>query len=95
MRQLWCYGAIVRGITLVWGVLGLDCSGVLKLVDHLLSISWHEDVQYACLVFPVQCDATVKTPSPILCDLIFFMECIYEVHCVIFSLVFYPKVVNH
>ena len=76
------------------GVLGSALSGVLKLVERFLYISWHGDVQYACLVDPVQCDATVETTSPILCGLKFFFECMYEVQFVLFSLVFYTKAVD-
>ena len=79
----------------MWRVLGLACIEVLKLLELLINMSWHGDVQYACLVVPVQCDTTVETPSPILCDIIFFLECMYEVHCILFYLVFYPKVVYH
>ena len=93
--QLRLCGSIVRGVPFVWRVMGLDCSGALKLVDRFPYISWHGDVQYACLVVPVQCEATVENPSPILCDLIFFFECMYEVQCLLFSLVFYPKIFNH
>ena len=92
---MWCCGSIVRGVPLVWGVLESACSGVLKLVERFLYIYWHGDVQYAFLLVPVQCDATVENPSPILCDIIFLLECMYEVNCVLFSLVFYPKVVDH
>ena len=95
MFQLWCRGAIVRLFPLVWDVLGSAWCGVLKLVERFLYISWHGDVQYACLAAPVQCDATVETPSPILHDLIFFLDCMYEVQYVLFSLVFDPKVVDH
>ena len=69
--QLWCCGSIVRGVTLVWGVMVLAWSGVMKLLERFLYISWDGDVHYACLVVPVQCDATVDTPCPILCDFIF------------------------
>ena len=77
------------------GVMGLAGSGVMKHVHRFLYTSWHGDVQYACLIVLVQCDTTVETPSPIFCDLIFFLECMYEVQCVLFSLVFDPKVVVH
>ena len=66
-----------------------------KLVERLLYISWHGDLQYACLIVPFKCDATIETPTPILCDLIFFLECMYEAKCVLFSLVFDLKVVDH
>ena len=60
-------------VPLVWGVLGFACSGVVKLVDRFLYTSWYVDA-------PVQCDATVDTPSPILCGVIFswsaYMRCI-------------------
>ena len=95
MRQFWCCGSIVRVVPLVWEVLGSAWSGELKLVNRFFYISWHVDVHYACLVVPVQCDATVETFSAMLCELYVFLECMYEVHCVLFSLVFYPKVVNH
>ena len=88
MCQLWCCGVIVRGIPLVWGVLVVSWIGVLKVVDGFLYISWHADVHYAYFVVPVQCDTTVETPGPILCDLIFLLECMYEVQCV-FSILFY------
>ena len=68
---------------------------MLELVESFLHISWHGDVQYACLLVTVQCDATVETPSPILCDLIIFLECIYEVHCILISLVFDTKFIDH
>ena len=93
--QLWWFGAIVWGVTLVGRVILLDRSGVLELVERFLHISWHGYVQYACLVFPVWCDSTVDTHSPILCDFIFFLECMYEVQCVLLSMLFYPKVVEH
>ena len=67
----------------------------MKRVDRFLYMSCHGDIQYACLVVPVQCDATVEASSPIFRDLIFFLECTYEMHCVLFSLVFYPQVVDH
>ena len=61
------------------GVMGLAWSGVMELVEHFIFISWHGDVQYACLVVPAQYDSTLETPSPILCDFIFswsaFMRC--------------------
>ena len=79
----------------MWGVLGSDWSGVLKIVERFLYISWHGDVQYAFLIVPLQCDANVETPSTILCYLIFFLKCMYDVQCVLFYLVFDPKVVNH
>ena len=81
--------------SLVWGVLGLAWSGVMKLLERFLHISWHGDVHYACLILPVQCDTTVETYSPILCDIIFLLECMHELHCVLLYLVFYPKVVDH
>ena len=43
------------------GVLQLDWSGVLKLLECLLDISLHGDIQYSGLVVTVQCDATVET----------------------------------
>ena len=95
MCQLWCCRDIVWGVQLVGGVLGLSWSGVQELVEQLLYISWHGDVQYAFLVVPVQCDATVETPCPILCDFIFILECMYEVQCVVLSMVFDSKVVKH
>ena len=95
MCQLWCCGAIVRAVPLVWVVLRLAWRGVLKLVERFLNIPWHGYVQYVCLVSPFKCDATVETSSPILCDIIFLLECMYEVHCILFSLVFYPKVFDH
>ena len=56
-----------------WGeVMWLDWSGVLELVECFLYISWHGYVQYYRLVVSVQCDATVKTPCPILCYLIYY-----------------------
>ena len=76
-------------------VLGFPWSGVLELVERFLYISWYGDVQYALLVVPVQCDATVETPIPILCDLIFFLECMYKVKGVLIYLIFDPKVVYH
>ena len=79
----------------MWGVLGSAWSGMLKLLERFLYIYWHGDVQYACLVVPVQCDATVETPSPILCNIIFFLGCMYDVQFVLFSIVFYPKVIDH
>ena len=64
---------------MVRGVLGSSWSGVLKLMERFLYISCNIDVQYACLVFPVQCDAAVDTPGTILCDFIFswiaYMRC--------------------
>ena len=75
--------------------MGLAWVRVLELVESFLHISWHGDVQYACLLVTVQCDATVETPSPILCDIIFLLECMYEVQCIHFSLVFYPKVLDN
>ena len=95
MYQLWCCGAIVWGVTLVGGMLGSVWSGVLELVERFLCISWNGDFQYAYLVVPVQCDSIVYTPCPILCALIFFLECLYEVQCVLLSLVFYSKVVDY
>ena len=79
----------------MWVVPELAWSVVMKLVECLLYISWNGDVQYACIVVPVQCDATVETPSPILCDLVFFLECIDEVQFALFSHIFHPKVVDH
>ena len=43
------------------GFLGLSWGGVLELVEQLLYIYFHVDVQYASLVVPVQVDATVDT----------------------------------
>ena len=59
------------------GVLGSAWGGVLKLVERLIYISWYGNVHYADLVVPFQCDAAVKTPCPIQCYLIFFLEFIY------------------
>ena len=64
-------------------------------MERVLYISWHVDVQYAYLVVPVQCDANVETPSPILCDFIYLLESMYEVQCILLSMVFNTKVVNH
>ena len=58
-------------------VLGLDWVGVMELVDNLIYLSWHVNFQYSGLVVPVQCDATLETPFPILCYFILFLECIY------------------
>ena len=82
----------IRGVLLLWGVLGLAWSGVLKLVERFLYISWHVYFQYACLVVTVQCDATVETPSPIFCDIISLLECMYEVHYVLFLLYFISNI---
>ena len=64
-------------------------------MERFLYIYWHGDVQYARLIVPVKCDASVDTPSPILCNFIFFLECMCEVQRVLLSLEFDPKVVNH
>ena len=76
-------------------MLGLAWGGVPELVDSFLYILCHGDIQYACLIVPVQCDATVENPCPILCVFIFFLECMYEVQCVLLSLVFDTKVTDH
>ena len=60
-------------------MLGLAQSGALKLVERFHYITLHGDVQCAYLVVPVQCDSTVETPIPILCDLIFLLDCMYGV----------------
>ena len=77
------------------GVLQLDWSGVLKLLECLLDISLHGDIQYSGLVVTVQCDATVNIPCSILYYCIFFLECIYEVLGVFSSMVSDYKVVDH
>ena len=46
----------------------------MELVECLIYIYWNGDVQYAGLVFPVQCDDTIETPRPILCYFIFSLE---------------------
>ena len=73
----------------------LDWSGVLEIVEVLLDILYHGDVQYAVLLVPVQCNSAINTPFPILCCIIFVLECIYEMLGVLFYLVFYVKVVDH
>ena len=77
------------------GVLGLNWSGVLEILYRFLYISWNGDVQYACLVVPVKCDANVETTCTTMDDLIFLLKCMYEVQCVLLSLVFDYKVVEH
>ena len=69
----------------MWVVPELAWSVVMKLVECLLYISWNGDVQYACLVVPVKCDANVETTCTTMDDLIFLLKCMYEVHCVLFS----------
>ena len=64
-------------------------------MECFLEISWHGDVQHAGLVVPVKCDSTVKTPCPILCYFICFLECIYMVLGVLSSMLYDSKVVNH
>ena len=64
-------------------------------MERFLDISWHVDVQYAGLVVPVQYDATVMTPYPILCYFMFFLECIYEVLGFLSSLVSDSKFMDH
>ena len=76
-------------------VLRSDWSGVFELMECFLEISWHGNVHYAGHILPVKCDYTVKTTCPILCYLIFFLECIYEVLGILSSLVSDSKVVNH
>ena len=68
---------------------------MMELVECFLEIYCHGDVQYAVLVVPVQCDATVNTPVTILCYFIFFLKFIYEVLDVLSFLVFDSKVINH
>ena len=74
----WC-GGIVWGVTLSGGVLRSDWSGIQKIMECFLDISWHGDVQCSGHVVISQCDATVNTPWPILCYLISsdiaFMRC--------------------
>ena len=66
---------------------------VMEFVEHFLDISCHGDIQY--VGSPVQCDATVKTPCPILCYFIFFLRFIYEVMGFLSYLVYNYKFVNH
>ena len=77
------------------GVLRSDWGGVLELVELFLGISWHGYFQYDRLVFLVQCDSTIKTPCPILCYFILFLEHIYEVLGILYFMVYYSKFVNH
>ena len=68
---------------------------VLERVECFFDVSWHEDIQYACIVIPVQSNATVNTPCLILCYLILFLECICEAMGFLLSLIYDSKVVDN
>ena len=95
MFHLQCRGDIVWGITLVRGVIRSDWGGVLELGERFLDIYWHRDVQYAGLLVPVECYATLLTPCSILYYFIFLLECIYEVLGVLYYLVSDSKFFDH
>ena len=64
-------------------------------MEVFFDVSWNGDIKYSCLVFPVQCNFTVEAPCLLLCDLIFFLDFIYNMLGILFSLVFYAKAVYH
>ena len=71
MFHMWCCGAIGWRVILVGEAMRSDWGGVLELVECLFDISWKIYVQYSILEASVKCYATVKTPCPSLCYLIF------------------------
>ena len=79
------------GDPLIGGLLCEDFRGVLALVEGFFDIYRHVDVQYACFLVPVQCNDTVESPCPVLCDLIIILCCIYEMLGILFFWYFFPK----
>ena len=72
-------------------VMGLAWSGVPKRFKRFIYMSWHRDVQYACIVVPFQWDVTVETSIKILCDLIFSWSAFMRLIVSYFLLYFMPK----
>ena len=68
---------------------------MLKLVDFTFDISWKLNVVCAVMVVPFHCDTTVPDTGPISGDFLLSAKHRHEVFVVLFSFVFYAKLVNN
>ena len=56
------------------GILGFGGGLALELEEGCFNVSWHGDTHISIDVVPLECEAKVFLPSPVLGDLVIFLE---------------------
>ena len=67
---------------------------VLKLLEGLLDITRHGEMNLALAVVPVQCYANVSVARPVSGDLVILLQRLLEVACMLLPNVFDPKIIH-
>ena len=89
-----CFVAICGLVPLVWDILGFGGGLALELEEGCFNVSWHGDAYISVEVVPLECEAEVFLPGPVLGDLVIFPKRFEQVIGVCLSCLLDPKVVN-
>ena len=88
------FGAIYGLVPPVRGILGFSGGLALELEEGCFNVSRHGDAHISVDVVPLECEAEVFLPGPVLGDLVIFPEGFEQVISVCRLCVLDPKVVN-